>query len=142
MRCVLGGVISALNGNVLLTGAARRVYSSCDIAVTFIQRPPAAASPQEAQHWPTWAAGGPWRGERALFELADAPLSQNFCYLCRKASGVDCGGVAVIQGSGWAFSTSPRFQETHFAVCSLCVCKRREGVKAQGHGALNDKAQL
>lgn len=56
---VLGGVVSALIGNVLLTGAARQVYSSCDIAVTFIQSAPAAASPQEAQHRPTWAAGRP-----------------------------------------------------------------------------------
>lgn len=61
--CVLGGVVSALIGNVLLTGAARQVYSSCDIAVTFIQSAPAAASPQEAQRRPTWAAGGPQRGE-------------------------------------------------------------------------------
>lgn len=59
MRCVLGGVVSALIGNVLLTGAARQVYSSCDIAVTFIQSAPAAASPQEAQHRPTWAADRP-----------------------------------------------------------------------------------
>lgn len=61
--CVLGGVVSALIGNVLLTGAAEQVYSSCDIAVTFIQSAPAAASPQEAQCGPTWAAGGPQRGE-------------------------------------------------------------------------------
>lgn len=142
MRCNLGGVISALIANVLLTGAAQQVYSSCDIAVTFIQNPPAAASPQEAQHRPTWAAGGPRRGEWALFELADAPLSENFCCLCRKASGVGSGGVAVIQGAGWAFSTSHPFQETHFAVCSLCVCKWRKGVRAGGHGALHDKAQL
>lgn len=60
---VLGGVVSALIGNVLLTGAAQQVYSSCDIAVTFIQSAPAAASPQEAQQRPTWAAGGPQRGE-------------------------------------------------------------------------------
>ena len=63
MRCVLGGVLFALIGNVLLTGAALQVYSSCDIAVTFIQSAPAAASPQEAQRRPTWAAGGPQRGE-------------------------------------------------------------------------------
>lgn len=61
--CVLGGVVSALIGNVLLTGAAQQVYSSCDIAVTFIQSAPAAASPQETQRRPTWAAGGPQRGE-------------------------------------------------------------------------------
>lgn len=58
MHYNLGGVISALIVNVLLTGAAQQVYSSCDIAVTFIQNPPAAASPQEAQHRPTWAASG------------------------------------------------------------------------------------
>ena len=38
----------ALIGNVLLTGAALKVYSSADIVVTFIQVSPAAASPQEA----------------------------------------------------------------------------------------------
>lgn len=142
--CVLGGAVSALIGNVLLTGAAEQVYSSCDIAVTFIQSAPAAASPQEAQCGPTWAAGGPQRGEWALFELADTPLSGNFCCLCRKASGGGSGGAAVILGAGWAFSTSPPFQETHFAVSSLCVCKRREGVEAKGHGALglNDRAPL
>lgn len=59
MRCVLGGVVSALIGNVLLTGAAQRVYSSCDIVVTFIQSAPAAASPQEAERGPTWAADRP-----------------------------------------------------------------------------------
>lgn len=63
MCCVLGGVVSALIGNVLLTGAASQVYSSCDIGVTFIQSPPAALSPQEAQRRPTWAADGPERGE-------------------------------------------------------------------------------
>ena len=131
MHCVLGGVVSALIGNVLLTGAAQQVYSSGDIAVTFIQSAPAAASPQEAQRRPTWAAGGPQRGEWALFELADAPLSGNFCCLCRKASGGGSGGAAVILGAGWAFSTSPPCQETHFTVSSLCVCKWREGVEVK-----------
>lgn len=121
MHRVLGGVVSALIGNVLLTGTAQQVYSSSDIAVTFIHSAPAAASPQEAQRRPTWAAGGPQRGERTLFELADAPLSGNFCCLCRKASGGGSAGAAVIPGAGWTFSTSPPFQETHFAVSSLCV---------------------
>lgn len=63
------------------------------------------------------------------------PLSGNFCCLCRKASGGGSGGAAVILRAGWAFSTSPPFQETHFAVSFLRVCKRREGVEAKGHGA-------
>lgn len=53
MCCVLGGVVSALIGNVLLTGVVPQVYSSCDIAVTFIQSTPAAVSPPEAQRRPT-----------------------------------------------------------------------------------------
>lgn len=131
---VLGGVVSALIGNVLLTGAASQVYSSCDIAVTFIQSAPAAASPQEAQRRPTWAAGGPQRGERALFELADTPsLGELLLASAERPVAAGSGGAAVILGAGWAFSTSPPFQETHFAVSSLCVCKRREGVKVKGH---------
>lgn len=92
----------------------------------------------------TWAAGGPQRREWALFELADTPLSGNFCCLCRKASGGGSGGAAVILWAGRAFSSSPPFQETHFVVSSLCVCKRREGVKAKGHGAvgLNDSSTV
>jgi len=70
------------------------------------------------------------------------PSRGTFAASAEKASGVDSGGAAVIQGAGWAFSTSPPLQETHFAVSSLCVCKRWEGVKAKGHEAQNDRAQL
>lgn len=135
MRCVLGGVASALIGNVLLTGAAQQVYSSCDIAVTFIQSAPAAASPQEASTGPHGRLTGPQRWEWALFELADAPLSGNFCCLCRKASGSGSGGAAVILWAGWAFSTSPPFQETHFAVSSLCVCNGGKDLRQGAQGS-------
>lgn len=120
----------------LLTGAAEQVYSSCDMAVTFIQSAPAAVSPQEGRHRPTWAVSVPQRREKAQFDLANAPLTGNFCCLGRKSSG---GGSALILRAGWAFSTSPPFQETHFAVSSLCESIQRERVKAKGHRAVGGK---
>lgn len=135
--CVLGGALSALIASVLLTGAALLVYSSGDFAVPFIQRAPAAASPQEAQRrprmdqwWPTERRASPvWVGRHSLWG--------KFCCLCRKASGGESGGTTAILRAGWAFSTSPPFQETHFVVSSLCVCQRREGgeERATGLGA-------
>lgn len=123
--------------SVLLTGAAPLVYSSCDFAVTFIQSVPAAASPQEAQRrprtderWPTERRASPvWVGRRSLLG--------KFCCLCRKASAGGSGGRTVVLRAGWAFSTSPPFQETHFVVSSPCVCQRREGgeQRATGLGA-------
>lgn len=101
--CVLGGAVSALIASVLLTAAALLVYSSGDIAVTFIQRAPAAASPQEAQRrphadhwWPTERRASPvWVGRHSLLG--------KFCWRCRKARGGGSGGTALILRAGWAF---------------------------------------
>jgi len=91
--CVLGGVVSALIGNVLLTGAAEQVYSSCDIAVTFIQSAPAAASPQEAARAHMGGRRPTGRRARPCLSWQTPPLSGNFCCLCRKAGGGgDSGG--------------------------------------------------
>lgn len=132
--CVLGGALSALIASVLLTGAAPLVYSSRDFAVTFIQSVPAAASPQEAQRrprtdkrWPTERRASPvWVGRRSLLG--------KFCCLGRKASAGGSGGRTVVLRAGWAFSTSPPFQETHFVVSSPCVCQRREGGERRATG--------
>lgn len=126
MCCVLGGVVSALIGNVLLTGAVQQVYSSCDIAVTFIQSAPAAASPPEAQRRPTWAASSPQRAEPAMFELAHTPLLGNFCCLCRKATGDGSDGAAVSPGQDGLFPPLVPFRK--HILLSL------SSVKAQGNG--------
>lgn len=120
--------------SVLLTAAALLVYSSCDIAVTFIQRAPAAASPQEAQRRPHMDNRRPTERRASPVWVGRHSLLGKFCWLCRKASGGGSGGTAVNLRAGWAFSTSPPFQETHFVVSSLGVCQRREGGKVRGTG--------
>lgn len=127
--------VSALIGNVLLTGAAQQVYSSCDICRYLYSKCSSCSEPSGS---PAQASHGRPAVRRddnePCLSWQTLPSRPNFCCLCRKSSGGGSGGAVVILGAGWTFSTSPPFQETHFVVSSLRVCKRREGVEAKGHG--------
>lgn len=135
MHGVLGGVVLLWLWTSCWQKRASKFTVALTFPVTFIQRAPAAASPQEA---PALSRANPWAAGRREMErepclswqTVPSPLREVLLPLQKGQWRVALTGrTVVIPRAGWAFSTSPSFQETHLAFSSLYVLKRREKVE-------------
>lgn len=140
MRCVLGGVASALIGNVLLASGEQRVYSSCDTDVTSPEEPAAARSPQEARRR---AARRPsWKRQSACLSWQTLPSQRTFAASAERpwrrlwwSGGESEARMGFFHLSALSGNTfCPGFPE--------CLQTKGKVVGAEGHCELNDNAEL